>query len=173
MRTLILSMLFLLPSISLAAGSVLTPDQTVAHYLQRDLNGARLTSAGWKDGIEPLVGWLEEPGWDVAVVVEAYQTQPVERAADGLRAVVTYRLLGELVAGQWRPLRQGPKQQQVNFLIDRLEGHWCLVRPVIPPHISVPTAIRVLEADAARYQSLEQQKVLQVSLRQLRLLEDQ
>ncbi|PNU20088.1 hypothetical protein C2E25_09235 [Geothermobacter hydrogeniphilus] len=155
-----------------AAETAVTADQVVNRFLQRDLIGSRLTPEEWKTNIATLVGWKTEPDWAVLVVVESYRAKPVQRAPDGLRAVVEYRVLGELLDGQWIPRKKSPELQRVNFLLDRQDGRWQVKRPVQPPHISLATAIRQLEAAAGEFQQAGRQAMLQQSLQQLRTLRD-
>lgn len=154
-----------------AADSGMTSDQAVSRFLQRDLIGSRLSSADWRANMADLVGWAAEPGWDIVVVVESYKANPVQRAPDGLRAVVEYQVLGDLVDGQWLPRKKAPELQRVNFLLGRKDGHWLVKRPVQPPHISVQTAIGLLEKEAAAFQAEKRQAMLQESLKQLRSLQ--
>jgi len=151
------------------AGSL--PDTAVSHFLQRDLIGARLSGEGWRANMAPLVAWDKEPGWDLMVVIAGYESKPSRRAPDGLRAVVKYQVLGELQEGQWIPRKMQPEPQRVDFLLERKAGTWRIRHPILPPHVSVNTAIHYLRTAAAEFQQADRQQRLQESLKRLRAMQ--
>jgi hypothetical protein len=137
-----------------------SPTSVVQDYCKLDQAGARLSSQDPNNQkIFALVSWLEEPGWDSVVVIKSCEIFPSKWGQPTSRVALRYVLLGEMTGTNITAYR--PHDEFVTFVLDKSGDTWKIKRPLIPPHISVETAIAALnsllkdEKDPAQIKSLK------------------
>jgi hypothetical protein len=144
-------------------GAKRKPADVVKEYCQLDLQGARLSGETWSR-VAPLVGWEDEPGWDSAILASGYHVQSTTVRPDHASVIVVFRVLGSLEDDKpFAPARKG-KYETISFHLERAGDSWKIVRPVIPPHVSLRSMMEHLrgllaheENGSERKQTLEEQ----------------
>jgi hypothetical protein len=121
------------------------PEEVVAAYCKADLEGATLSTENYnKSGIAALLWKVEEigPAWDYAILIEGFRIASVARKGNQSEATVEYAVIGELAMD----VEIKRQTERHIFRVKQVQGTWKLFDPVdLPPHISVPTAIRHIE----------------------------
>jgi len=121
------------------------PDKAVAAYCKADYEGATLSTENYRrSGIAALLWKVEEigPAWDYAILVEGYRIASVSIKGGQSEVTVEYAVVGEW-AGD---VKIKKRTERHVFQVKQVQGSWKLLDPVdLPPHISVPTAIRHIE----------------------------
>ena len=109
------------------------PSAVVRKYCDADLKGARLSSDGHtKYGLDGLVSWDQEPGWDSSKIVSGYRIVSVDQQGDSATVKVEWDVLG---AGSCTVV-PGAKKETLNYRLSRAKGQWKIDGPMTPPHAS-------------------------------------
>ena len=121
------------------------PEEVVAEYCKADSEGATLSTENYnKSGIAALLWKVEEigPAWDYAILIKAFRVGSVSMKGGQSEVIVEYSVIGE-----WGMDVEIKRQtERYKFQVKQVQGSWKLLDPVdLPPHISVPTAIRHIE----------------------------
>jgi len=137
MKWIPLLLLALLPTIALADGPADDPASVVLRFVVHDRNGARLTSSGW----QRIDGLMENPTpsrWNSTFVVDGYRLGSVVHEGDTARVTIIYRDLGRVTGDRWQPADGGGNicEETVEYVLQRRNGHWLILRANTPPHVS-------------------------------------
>ena len=118
----------------------------VDRFCQLDMDGARM---GFRpvlsDKIRTLVRWDKEPDWNVWVVVRAFNSHLPGNSPAGLRTFVDYEVIGEMIDGFWAPRGPKAKSKRVKLILHETPKGWQIKSPILPPHVSIETAVDFLE----------------------------
>jgi hypothetical protein len=125
--------------------SKLSPEEVVKLYCDLDYNGGR--SGQESDVIHCkmwfLVNWFEEPGWDTGVIIDGYEIKDKSIKTTTATISVVYRVIG-IFSGD-EILMLGPFYQLVNFQLIKSNKGWKINQPIISPHISRESEIKIQE----------------------------
>jgi hypothetical protein len=146
---------------TLIFGEVLSsPEVAIEKYCKLDLEGVNLSSERAKK-IFPFIYWpiggKVNPGWDFMVVVSNYS---IKRKAtvrkfdhDVVQFEVSYDVLG-LVHGGPEFIEKSEKETIIIEAI-KINNGWKIVNPILPPHVSIETAINHLNDLLNDYNEIE------------------
>lgn len=113
-------------------------------YCRLDRNGARLSSdTADSERIAKLATWPIEPGWDSLVAIRAFELVSVTQKPKYSIVVVRYTVLGSMFGATVTPARK--RTELVRFVLVPAFHGWQIQRPMIPPHVSVSTALSAME----------------------------
>ncbi len=144
------------------------PAEVVKKYCQLDFGGVRLSGATWRQ-VAPLIAWEDEPGWDTAVVVSGFHISSSRQIGDRATVAVIYQVQG-IVAGEG-PFVAKRKPETVEFQLSRVQNGWKIAKPVIPPHVSVPSISKsVRELIEAERGDSDRRRNLEAVVNQLQAL---
>lgn len=118
------------------------PKNVVAKYCAADLVGANAHTESWRRHIQPLTTWTDAPGWDYLIVVARYTVNEIRRSEEQSEVVVEYEIKGELDGHNFSP--RNAMEKIVYKLTNNRDG-WKINDPRPPPHVSINTALRLLE----------------------------
>jgi hypothetical protein len=108
------------------------PEEIVLKYCQADLTGARLTGSTYRKLIRPLIGWKNEPGWDITVITHSAHVINREIMPDRAIIEVSYDNLGE-VAGD--DIKVSRSSENIRFVLHKKGHNWQVTAPIFPPHV--------------------------------------
>jgi hypothetical protein len=121
------------------------PEEVVATYCKADFEGATLSTKNYnKSGIAALLWKVEEtgPAWDYAILIEGFRITSVAKKGDQSEVTVEYAVIGEWAVD----VKIKRHTEHHVFQVKQVQASWKLLDPVdLPPHISIPTAIRHIE----------------------------
>lgn len=122
-----------------------SPASVVQEYCRLDLKGARLSSQNPdNERVSALVTWLIEPGWDTSVVVRTFEIVSTSLGPSKSSVTVRYIVLGNMFGAKITQSRQ--HEELVTFVLTKSRDLWRIERPLIAPHVSVPSAISALNS---------------------------
>ena len=123
----------------------LIPKEVMEAFCKADYNGAGLSTKGWPI-IKKYTTWVDAPGWDSVVVISEYKLTSVKENLRTASVIVDYKVIGNLDSGEKiSNLERNIHMQKINYNMVKLNGQWKIDNPQEPPHISVNTAIGVME----------------------------
>ncbi len=129
----------------IAIGTNNNPEDIVKKHYQADLDGARLSSSGFKSQISPLVTWEDEPGWDEVFITKKADISKIERLSNNKVFIeVRYEILGNL--GGNDNLCILDLTEVIEFILIKEKGRWKINEPIFPPHASPMAVIANLES---------------------------
>jgi len=112
---------------------------TVFNYCSLDYEGKRLQSNHeWQD----YITWDVESGWDHFTVVEDFTINAIHVTDNTAIAQVEYTVVGEVDGAQFT--QQASQQKTVKFSLNNTTEGWRIDKPLIPPHVSLDNANRLL-----------------------------
>ena len=140
---------FILATFSVCAFAWATPEQAITEFLKFELNGGRLSSAGWSDYTSKYLYApqdYDEPGWDMAIVVNSYSVGDIKCNTPTLcTADVVFELYptANLKKDQIVMHEQGGKDTQHYSLVS-MDNKWRLAPNPGMPRITIETLHKFL-----------------------------
>jgi len=124
-----------------------TPEAVVKCFCVADSEGLAL-SAGGSDGIFRYTTWKDTPGWDHATIIQNFKIISVQQSDVSAQVGVSYRKIGTLESGaSHSELHLQEADERISIRLVKAGGQWKISKPMLPPHISLDTAIKLLEAE--------------------------
>jgi len=114
------------------------PEELMAAYCKADFEGATLSTENYnKSGIAALLWKVEEN-----LLIEGFRITSVAKKGDQSEVTVEYAVIGEWAVD----VKIKRYTERHAFQVKQVQVSWKLLDPVdLPPHISIPTAIRHIE----------------------------
>ncbi len=124
-----------------------TPEGVVYSYCKMDADGAGLETESWLE-LQKLTLWEDAPGWDMSVVIKKFNIKKISESQDRAEVKVEYDLVGILKQNGRFHLDTEKISETFIFKLIKKENVWKIESPQEPPHISIDTAIKRLEAES-------------------------
>jgi len=119
------------------------PSTLITEFLRRDTTGDFTSSNAWDAGAHTCPG--REAGWDTYTIVTGYRLVPLRSGTDTSQYQVTYQVYAEAVDDSLHEMRRAQAPEVDTFVVVRTPYGWRIDSPLIPPHISPPTTLRIMQ----------------------------
>ncbi len=161
---LVFMLILFLYNVALGDGN--RPEDIVKKYYMADLDGARLTTEGYK-AIKPLITWEDEPGWDEVFITKKAYISKIEKLSNNKLSIeVRYEILGDLEGAD--NLCRLVLVEVINFILIKENGQWKINSPIFPPHVSPIVASKHLEKLITKEKDKERVDKLKILIKQLK-----
>lgn len=122
-----------------------SPASVVAAYIEADGEGMAL-DAETASGVVRFTTWDDVQTGDSFVVIKSYEIGAVAWEGDKAGVEITYAVLGRLDGFKFTP---EAKKEEVWFDLVKKKGQWKIVKPKLPPHLTVAGAILAITSTGA------------------------
>lgn len=124
-----------------------TPQAVVAAFCQAYAQGNGLSSSSVSNVLK-YTTWADTPGWDSAVVIRGYRIDSFKINGTVTEVTVIFDKVGILESGESHLLLTIVDKSEVKtFRVVKAGRQWKISKPLLPPHIEIDTAIRLLEGE--------------------------
>lgn len=123
-----------------------TPASVVAAYVEADGEGLALEGDTSSEVLKYAI-WKETPGWDSYTVIKSYDIVEVGRTGDKASVQITYHVVGEVSGPEFTAKTATEK---VTFGVVKKNGKWKIAGPQIGPHVTIESAIKMIESGSAK-----------------------
>lgn len=144
---------FLTAAIAIADDYPGSPAAVVAAYIEADRAGDAFS----KDSTSQLLKyttWNSLPDTHSFIVMDGYEIGEVGWTGDEAGVHIVYKVIGHI-----KDLRFVAKasEEEVDFDLKKLNGQWKIVKPQLPPHVTVDRAIEFLRAAGSKGEAATKQ----------------
>lgn len=139
------------------------PKDIVTKYCEADFVGANTHTESWKLRIQPLTTWVDAPGWDYLVVVGNFTVGEMKSSKNQAEVIVEYEIIGKLNGHNFY---QKKVMERIVYKLANKSTGWKINEPQPPPHVSINTALRLLEQSSISDE--EHRTAIQDSISRLR-----